>query len=69
MAEEYKISHYLGANGDGIPEYNYEKFYANSDKEAIEIFQKGKRYYKYFSGFLTNEKGRVIDRIKSEKYA
>ena len=69
MAEEYKISHYLGTNGDGIPEYNHEYFYANSAKEAIEIFQKEKRYHEYFSGFLTNERSVVIDRIKSEKYA
>jgi hypothetical protein len=69
MLSRYKISRYLGTNGDGIPEYNYEEFYAHSDEDANKRFQQEKEHHKDFSGFLTKETSSVIARIKSEKYA
>ncbi len=56
----YKISRYLGTDGDGLPEHVYIEFYADSDDEAIKRYEKEKSYYKYFSGFLTKELSEVI---------
>lgn len=56
----YKISRFLGTDGDGNPEHIYTGFYADSDDEAIERYEREKAYYKHFSGFLTKEISEVI---------